>query len=309
MVATGLGADPTVDVDGSPVGEATGSGSRFLRAVARMPWSTRLCSIWLVVIVTGAVFADLIPGIQDPNYQGFLFGDAATNEGPSLDHLLGTDNNSRDILARIIYGARVSLAVALTAVVMGTVFGGFFGSLVGFVRGRTDSALMALVDVILAFPGLVLLLTVVTLLGKRDLVVIAAVIGFLSIPPYTRVARANALSISRREFVTAARAIGTRRRVILFREVIPNVLPTLLAYAMVNAAVIILLEGALAFLGLSVEPPTSSWGTMVNAARVDLQINVWPAVWPSLALVFTVYSLNNVGDWARRLRAVRSAAL
>ena len=279
------------------------------RFVSKMPWTTRFCASWLIVIVGAAVFADLIPGLADPNYQGFLFGDGATNEGPSLTHFLGTDNNSRDILARIVYGARVSLTVALTAVFMGVVFGGFFGSLVGFVRGKTDSAVMAVVDVILAFPGLVLLLTVVTLLGRRDLVVIATVIGFLSIPPYTRVARANALSISRREFVMAARAIGTRKRSILFREVIPNVLPTLLAYAMVNAAVIILLEGALAFLGLSVEPPTSSWGTMVNAARVDLQINVWPAIWPSLALVFTVYSLNNVGDWLRRLRSVRSAAL
>ncbi|HJM26916.1 MAG TPA: ABC transporter permease [Acidimicrobiales bacterium] len=279
------------------------------RFVAKMPWATRFCASWLIVIVAAAVFADLIPGLADPNYQGFLFGDGATNEGPGLSHFLGTDNNSRDILARIVYGARVSLTVALAAVFMGVVFGGFFGSLVGFVRGKTDSTVMAVVDVILAFPGLVLLLTVVTLLGRRDLVVIATVIGFLSIPPYTRVARANALSISRREFVTAARAIGTKKRTILFREVIPNVLPTLLAYAMVNAAVIILLEGALAFLGLSVEPPTSSWGTMVNASRVDLQINVWPAIWPSLALVFTVYSLNNVGDWLRRLRSVRSAAL
>lgn len=222
---------------------------------------------------------------------------------------MGTDNNSRDILARIVYGARVSLVVSMTAVVMGSVFGGFFGALVGFVRGKTDATIMAAVDVILAFPGLVLLLTVVTLLGRRDLMVIAAVVGFLSIPPYTRVARATALAVSRREFVMAARAIGTRKRTILFREIIPNCLPTLMAFALVNAAVIILLEGALAFLGLSVEPPTASWGNMVNAARVDLTINVWPAIWPSLALVFTVYSLNNVGDHLRRSKAVRSAAL
>ena len=281
---------------------AAGTGSR-------MSFFTRICAGWLIVIVLGAIFADLIPGLKDPNYQGFLFGDGATNERPSWNHLMGTDNNSRDILARIVYGARVSLVVSMTAVVMGSVFGGFFGVLVGFVRGKTDATIMAAVDVILAFPGLVLLLTVVTLLGRRDLMVIAAVVGFLSIPPYTRVARATALAVSRREFVMAARAIGTRKRTILFREIIPNCLPTLMAFALVNAAVIILLEGALAFLGLSVEPPTASWGNMVNAARVDLTINVWPAIWPSLALVFTVYSLNNVGDHLRRSKAVRSAAL
>jgi peptide/nickel transport system permease protein len=274
-----------------------------------MPLFTRICLGWLVAIVFGAIFADLIPGLQDPDYQGFLFGTSATNEPPSLTHLLGTDNNSRDILARIVYGARVSLVVSMTAVIMGTVFGGFLGALVGFVRGKTDAVIMASVDVVLAFPGLVFLLMVVTLLGRRDLLVIAGVVGVLSIPPYTRVARATALAVSRREFVMAARAIGTRKRTILFREILPNCLPTLMAFALVNAAVIILLEGALAFLGLSVQPPTASWGNMVNAARVDLRINVWPAVWPSLALVFTVYSLNVVGDHIRRSKAVRSAAL
>jgi len=270
---------------------------------------TRLCAAWLVALVGGAIFADLIPGLQDPNYQGFLFGTAETNAPPSWDHLLGTDNNSRDILARIVYGGRVSLVVAVTAVVSGCVFGGFLGSLVGFVRGKTDAAVMGATDVILAFPALVLLLTVVTLLGRRDLLVIAVIIGVLVIPAYTRVARASGLGVSQREYVMAAGAIGTKRRTILFREVLPNVVPTLAAYAMVNAATIILAEGALAFLGLSVQPPTASWGNMVNAARTDLAINAWPALWPSLALVFTVYSLNVVGDHIRRSQAVRSAAI
>ena len=275
----------------------------------RMPVFTRLCAGWLAVIVLGAVFADLVPGLQDPNYQGFLFGTAETNAPSSWKHLLGTDNNSRDILARIVYGGRVSLVVSGAAVLVGTVFGMLFGCFVGYVRGRADAVVMSGVDVILAFPGLVLLLTVVTLLERRDLVVIATVVAFLSIPPYTRVARAQALAVSRREFVLAAEAIGTRKRTILFREVIPNCLPGCLGYALVNAAVIILLEGALAFLGLSVQPPTASWGNMVNAARADIQINFWPVVWPSLALVFTVFSLNNVGDFIRRSRAVRSAAI
>ena len=114
-------------------------------SASRMPLFTRLCTGWLVAIVLGAIFADLLPGHQDPHYQGFLFGTSSTNEAPSMAHLLGTDNNSRDIFARIVYGARVSLVVSMTAVVMGTVFGGFLGALVGFVRGKTDATIMATV--------------------------------------------------------------------------------------------------------------------------------------------------------------------
>ena len=132
---------------------------------------------------------------------------------------------------------------------------------------------MASVDVILAFPALVLLLALVSIFEVRNLL-ISAVIGVLSIPAYTRVARANSLAVSSREFVTAARAIGTKPRRILFREVIPNVLPTLLAYTMVAAAFVVVVEGSLSFLGLSVQLPTPTWGNMINQARRDIKINV-----------------------------------
>ncbi len=288
------------------------SPSRF-RMVFRVFWAmpivTKLCTFWLTTIILAAIFADFIPKLADPNYQGFLFGTDVTNDGQSWHHWLGTDNNSRDILSRLIYGTRVSLTVAVTAVAFGTFFGGLLGSFVGYVRGRREAAIMASIDVILAFPALVLLLTVVTLLGKRNLLVISLVVGVLAIPRYARVARANALAISRREFVAAARAIGTKDRTILWREVIPNVMPTVFAYALVAAAVTVVLEGTLAFLGLSVQAPTPSWGVMINASRADLRINIWPVIWPSLMLVFTVYSLNNVGDWFRIRTAHKAAAL
>ena len=168
---------------------------------------------------------------------------------------------------------------------------------------------MAAIDVVLAFPGLVLLLTIITFVGSRDLKVLCIIIGVLSIPVYTRVARANALTISRREFVAAAEALGTKQRTILVKEIVPNVLPTVLAYALVAAAVLVALEGALAFLGLSVESPAPSWGNMINLARADLRVTIWPAVWPSLALVFTVFSLNNVGDFIRQRAQKRAAAI
>ena len=131
----------------------------------------------------------------------------------------------------------------------------------------------------------------------------------LSIPQYTRVARANALAVSRREFVMAAEAMGTKRSTILFKEVLPNVLPILVAYAMVVAARVIVVEGALAFLNLSVPLPKPSWGSMINESRADIKQTLLPTLWPSLALIFTVLSLNMVGDWLQRRGAGRSAAL
>ena len=284
----------------------------FWAVFKSMSLITKMCSSWLFVLALAAIFADLIPGLDDPNYQAWLFdttGKELRNDTPSWNHLLGTDVNGRDILARLIYGARVSLAVVLSGVSCGVIFGGLFGSFVGYVRGKREAAVMAAIDVVLAFPGLVLLLTIITFVGSRDLKVLCIIIGVLSIPVYTRVARANALTISRREFVAAAEALGTKQRTILVKEIVPNVLPTVLAYALVAAAVLVALEGALAFLGLSVESPSPSWGNMINLARADLRVTIWPAVWPSLALVFTVYSLNNVGDFIRQRAQKRAAAI
>jgi peptide/nickel transport system permease protein len=278
------------------------------RLYRSMPLTVKLGTIWIVTIVLAAIFADLLP-LKNPNYQGFIMGESKANEGPSLRHFFGTDDISRDIFSRIIYGARVSLTVSFVAVACGTAIGGFLGSLVGYTRGKVEAVIMSLVDVILAFPGLVLLLALVTFMQTRSLFVISVIVGFLSIPPYTRVARANSLSISRREFVLAARAIGTPRRTVLFREVIPNVLPSIMAYALVAAAGVIVLEGSLAFLGLSVQPPTPTWGGMINQARKDIKLTFMPVLIPSSAMVFTVLALNTVGDWLRKRGQVRGAAL
>ena len=297
---TALAAGMLEDVD-----DSRDEGGWF----ATMPWSARIAGGWLSLVIFLAVFADFLPFIKDPNFLFGVFEGDDNNAGPSSKFILGTDNLARDIFARLVYGARVSLVVAATAVGCGLIVGGFLGSLVGFVRGRTESAVMAMVDVVLAFPGLVLLLVMVSITEKRSLFVISLVVGLLSIPPYTRVSRANALSIANREFVEAARAIGTKPFRILVREVIPNVLPSLMAYAMVAAAFIMVLEGSLAFLGLSVQPPTPTWGQMIFQARADMRQAVWPVVYPSMALVLTVLSLNIMGDWLRKRNASRAAAL
>lgn len=282
--------------------------SSFGRLFGSMPPTVKLGTIWIIAIVFAAIFADFLP-LKAPNYQGFIMNESKVNEGPSLKHLLGTDDLSRDMLSRIIYGARVSLTVAFVAVAAGSIIGGFLGALVGYTRGKVEATVMASVDVILAFPGLVLLLALVTFMQTRSLFVISVIVGFLSIPPYTRVARANSLSISRREFVLAARAIGTPRRTVLLREVIPNVFPSIMAYALVAAAGVIVLEGSLAFLGLSVQPPTPTWGGMINQARKDIKLTLLPVLVPSAAMVFSVLALNTVGDWIRKRGQVRGAAL
>ncbi len=295
----------------------------FRKILRSMPLRVKLSSLWLVLIVFGAIYAKLdvawfggsLP-LQDPNIQtnGFIretgqFGTGQPIEGMSTSHWLGTDAIARDTFARIVHGGWVSLVVVVVSACCGIMIGGFLGSLVGFVRGRVETFVMATVDVILAFPALVLLLAMVSIFEVRNLFVISAVIGVLSIPAYTRVARANSLAISSREFVTAARAIGTKPSRILFREIIPNVLPTLLAYTMVAAAFVVVVEGSLSFLGLSVQLPTPTWGNMINQARRDIKINVAQVMWPSLALTLTVLSLNQVGDFFQQRREIRGSNL
>ena len=277
--------------------------------LARMPWLTRICASWVVLIVAAAIFADFIPGLPDPNYQGFLFGYDKIGEGPSLRHWLGTDSVSRDILARVIYGARVSLIFAASAVAAGLLFGGVIGSLAGFMRGKVDGAIGFGIDVMLAMPGLVIYIFFITMIGKFGLFWMCLVVSVLVIAPYARVARANALTVSNREFVTAARSIGTNKARILFREVIPNVYPTLFAYALVSMGVLIILEATLSFLGIGMPIPTSSWGNMIAESRRDLAINVWPCVWPAVTLILTVFSINIVADWIRKDMAARTSAL
>ena len=294
-----------------------------LGVFAEMPILVKLSALWLMFIVLGAIYAQLdtrvfngaLP-LGDPNLQlnGFNaqtgeFGTGTALEGSSWEHPLGTDALARDTFARAMHGSYVSVTVAVVSVMFGVIVGGLLGSLAGFVRGKTETVTMAMLDVVLAFPALVLLLALVSLFEVRDLFVISVVIGLLSIPAYTRVSRANSLAISNREFVTAAEAIGTKKWTILRREIIPNVFPTLVAYAMVAAAAVIVVEGTLSFLGLSVQLPTATWGNMINQARRDINSNLAQVLYPALILTFTVLALNQVGDFLLRRSSFRGSSL
>jgi peptide/nickel transport system permease protein len=258
---------------------------------------------WLVLVVICAIFANVLP-VKDPNFQNI----SLRLEPPGPGGILGADELGRDILARLVFGSRVSLVVSLTAVVIGSTVGGLIGLTTGFFRGWYERIVMSLVDVVLAFPALVLLLALVAYVGQ-SLSAIALVIGFLAIPAYTRVARATTLSVAQREYVLAARAMGATDRRILFRELLPNVALPVAAFGLVAIGIVIVAEGSLAFLGLSVQFPTATWGSMIAAGKIHIRDAPHLALIPSLAMFFTVLSLNYVGDQLRQRFDVRESAL
>jgi peptide/nickel transport system permease protein len=223
-------------------------------------------------------------------------------------HWLGTDGLGRDELARLIYGARISLIVGLCAPVIGVTIGGALGMLAGYFRGRFETLVVGSMDVLLAFPPLILLLAVTAYLGQ-SLLYLTCIIGVLSIPAFMRVARATTLTLARREFVIAAQALGATHARILLRELLPNVFLPLVAFFLLGVAVTIVVEGALSFLGLGVPPPMSSWGSMIGEGRESLEVAPRLAFIPAITMFLTVLSFNLVGDTLRALTDPRQGAL
>lgn len=268
----------------------------------RLGWFFWVCVGWLALVIFGAIFASVLP-IPAPNLQ-----DAAPSAMPSIHHWLGTDSLGRDLFARVVVGARVSLVVGFGSIAIGVAVGGFMGLLAGFLGGRADTVLTALANVALAFPALILLLAVVAFLGA-NLFNITLTVGVLSIAPIFRVVRGATVAFADLEFVTAARGIGASRWRILFREIVPNVVPIVMSYSLVFVAVSILAEAALSYLGLSVADPTATWGKIVNGGQAYLATDPYICLWPSVALFLTVLALNLVGDRLRTLFDVREAKL
>jgi peptide/nickel transport system permease protein len=258
---------------------------------------------WVALVVLAAVLAGVLP-LQDPT----AIGNNAPRLGPSAGHLLGTDELGRDLLSRVLYGARTSLTVGFAAIAFGLAVGGAIGLVAGYYRGRLDALFNGLATVLLAFPALIFLLTVVTFLGQ-NLVDVVLTLGVLSVAPIARIVRANTMVYANREFVLAARALGARGHRILLREILPNVLPGALAFSLVAIAVVIVAEGALSFLGLSVRPPTPTWGGMIAEGGQVLAQDGLVALWPSLAMFLTVLALNFAGDRLQQYFEVREGGL
>jgi len=267
--------------------------------------------VFLVLLALMAIFAPLvvkIVGAPDPNTADTnaldIFGTAT---GPSSAHIFGVDQLGRDVFSRTVYGARVSLIVAVAATGLATIAGVIAGLLAGYFRGWVDTLVSRSVDVLLAIPYLLLavgLAAACTLGGagclggliKPGLGVVIAVIAFTSWTYMARIIRGQTLSLREKEFIEAARSIGSSNTRIIFKELLPNLVAPIVVYASILVPQVILYEAALSFLGVGVQPPTASWGQMISAATPTFSEAPWYMLFPGIALLLTVLAFNLVGD-------------
>lgn len=291
-----------------------------------------LATAWLLLAVGAALLAPVLP-LDDPNRsdpctslaQQLSVGfppeaiaptaecpnptlDSKVGAPPSARHVLGTDEVGRDILARLVGGARVALSVGIIAVGIGMLIGGTLGLLAGYFRGFREGLIMSVVDVMLSLPPLLLMIAIVAFAGQglRNVIVGVAIVA---IPAFARIARSASLTYSEREFVTAATVMGYTHRRILVREVLPNVVPAVSTYALVFIAIAVVAEGSLAFLGLSVPPPSPSWGSMISGGKIILQDAPHVSLVPAAAMFATIVALNFLADGLRGSRGARESLL
>jgi len=249
---------------------------------------------WFILVALAALLAPILP------LKSYTAPSAFIRKPPSAQFWFGTDTIGRDIFSRVVWGGRVSLAVAFASISFGVVVGGTIGIVSGYFRGRIETLLMGFCDVLLSFPALLLALSIVAFRGdQRDLLTISLAIGVVSIAPVARLVRANTLVYSQREFVTAARSLGARRGRIIVKEILPNVIFPVLSFSIIAIGLAIVAEGGLAFLGQSVQPPTPTWGGMISDGRNYLSNAPWISLMPCLILFLTVLALNLAGDRIR----------
>jgi len=247
----------------------------------------------LFVIILSAASAPVIAP-HDPTLQDTQ----AIRKSPSMHHLFGTDTFGRDVFSRVLFGGRNSLPVGLIAVGVAAVFGVLCGLTAGYYGGWIDSLIMRLVDIMLAFPGILLAMAMVAILGTSFINLMLAV-GIAAIPEYTRVVRGSVLSARESEYVAAARVAGATNRRMMLRHILPNVLPPIIVLATLGIAGAIILGSTLSFLGLGIQPPTAEWGNMMSDGRTMMRHFWWVSFFPGLAIMLTVLAINLVGDGLR----------
>jgi len=258
---------------------------------------------WLALLLFMVFFADFLP-LLGPTESDFT----ALKVRPSLEFLLGTDVLGRDIFSRVIYGARISLTVGFFAPVIGMIIGLFFGMMAGYYRGKFESLIVGLVDIILAFPNIVLAMCILFFAGA-NMVNLIIVLSITSIPANTRIARASTLVFAKREFVIAARSQGASDPRILLLEILPNIMLPQLAYILSFMSIVIMIEGSLAFLGVGIPPPTPTLGSMIAQGFSDINTDPHITFMPALFLFLTVLSLNLIGDYLRKKFLTREGGL
>lgn len=293
------GASPVVSLE--PVRPpAPSTWKRARRSLVRARWPILALNI-LAIVALAAVFGPEIAP-RDPNRQALtarLRPPMQQNVAGEVEYILGTDGLGRDVLSRLIYGARVSLMVGLTAVMIGGTLGTILGMVGGYFGGLTDDVIGRLADIQLAFPFILLAIMVLVVLGP-GVPNLVLVLGIGQWVTYARIARAETIAQREKEYVEAARSIGQQDRAIVFKTILPNILAPIIVIASFNVASVILAEASLSFLGLGVPPTVPTWGGMLAESRDQLLAGAWwLAVFPGLAIMLTVLSLNILGDWLR----------
>ena len=283
----------------------TAAAVAVVEAGVRTPWSEfwrkfRMqhvafgALIFVALLVLLAVFAPWIVPYDAENF----FDYDRINQGPSMAHWFGVDPLGRDILSRIVMGTRISLAAGFFSVVLGAIFGTVFGLLAGYYGGWWDRIVMRISDVLFAFPGVLLALGVVAILGSGMVNVVIAVSVF-SVPAFARLVRGNTLVLKNLTYIEATKSIGASDRTILLRHILPGTISAIVVYFTMRLGTSIITAASLSFLGLGAQPPTPEWGAMLNEARADMVNAPHVALFPSLAIFLTVLAFNLLGDGLR----------
>jgi ABC-type dipeptide/oligopeptide/nickel transport system permease subunit len=278
--------------------ETPAAGQATLRRLLRLRWGLAAAVVLLLIVASAALAPWISP--HDPlavNIRHRL-GPPAWMEGGTTEHLLGTDQVGRDLLSRMIYGGRVSLVVGVGAVLIATTIGVLLGLGAGYFGGNTDWTIMALVNVMLTFPFVLLALAVIAVLGP-SLVNMIIVLGVAGWPIYARVVRAETLAIRERDFVLAGRALGMSHVRLVFRQIVPNLVSVIVVIATLQVAQVIILESFLSYLGLGIQPPTPAWGNMLGEGRLYMLNSWWIATFPGLAIFLTTLVINLMGNALR----------
>ena len=294
----------SIDVDGGDEGNGGGGGDAprpvtgAWRALLRSPGGA-FGALVFVTLTVMAVFAPLVAP-HDPLKQNLRAANTppAWSSGGSWTYVLGADSLGRDVLSRIIYGARVSLAVAIGGVLIALVLGLLFGLIAGDFGGRLDRLIVSANDLVLSVPYILLVVVIASVVGN-SLFNVILIFGITDVPVFLRVTRGEVLKLRDSTFVEAARAVGVPRRRILWAHLLPNLVGPLGTLATFEMSAMILYEAGLSFLGLSVPPSTPSWGNMISAARDSLEVYPWISIAPGVAIIVAGLGLNLLGDWFR----------
>lgn len=259
----------------------------------------RVAIVALWIVLAACVVAALAPWLVP--YSPTATPDIVTlkNLPPSAAHLLGTDFASRDVFSRLLYGARVSLSIALLAILLSATIGTLYGATAGYYGGRVDAIMMRIIDAALSIPRILLLITLLVLWGALPVAALIVVLGFTGWFGVSRLVRAEVLSLKERDMVVAARALGARDREIIFRHILPNVLAPVVVAATLGIANVIIIEAGLSYLGIGVRPPLPSWGNMIQDGVSQMATVWWVSLFPGLAIVATVMAFNIIGDGLR----------